>query len=370
MTDSCSKHVLHIAKKRIIESSEIERISTQFPEKISFIGSLPPDIIKTVPLRDRRNVTQQTDAAFSAFAESVAYIHVDNRIHYSVNEEEFKRYFPQITSKLNSIFNRNDVSISYIGSGTYKHCFVLKFGNNENCYVLQTFQNVINIYDDYPHGVLFEPQNCFTVYKQYSHGRMAKPFLAHPSSKEILSNGYILAKYIDSNHEYKKQLGKFLQRRIRVSNTDILNSTNTIRGITVDAGGFTNNHEHINESQIRYHWHELVQILDTLPVNFDIQNIYSHLNRKYIKYGNEFFTTMLWPKFTRKFNKKNKKTAKKILKSLRRLKIKCDKLSKNPDWEIVQNYILEDLQNLLPKRPGTKLFCPEVIYKILGTNQR
>ena len=369
MTDSTSKHVLHIAKKRIISSSEISQISNTHNDINAFIGSLPPEIVKEIP--EKKDITAQADFIFSVFSRSVAYVHVDSHVHYSLNTEYFQSYFPQITSELNKLFNRDDISVSYIGSGTYKHCFVLSFGKGaKNRYVLQTFQNVVNFDKDHAHGSVFEPQNCFTAYNKYSHGRIAKPFMSHPSNKEILSGAYILAKYIDSNHAYKKPIGKFLQRRTRVANTDILNTENTVRGITVDAGGFIENPEHITTPQIRYHWHELAQILDNIDFSIKDQDIYSYLYKRYIKYGHEFFNTMRWPRFIKNSPTRIKDKTRKILKSLHRLKLKCEKLSLNNDWKIVQNYIIQDMREIYPHNYQTQTFTPKIIFDIVGMKQR
>jgi len=312
------------------------------------MGALPSNIIKSIPEHQRKSITQQADAIFSDFASSVAYVHIEKHTHYSFHTEALRRYFPQIISNLNNLFNRGDISVSYIGSGAYKHCFMLSFGDNlENRYVLQTFQNVMNFDPDYcPHGVLYEPQNAFAVYKKYSHGRIAKPFMSHPSTKEILSNGYILTKYIDSNHSAKTKLGPILTRRTKITNTDIFSTDNTIRGISVDIGGFTENPEHITAPQIRYHWHEIAQILDKIDFSPKATDIHIRLCAEYEKYGDNFFNTTLWPKITRHFDTKDKKAAEKTLKSLRRLKIKREKLSQNDDWEIVQKYLVEDLKSL------------------------
>ena len=371
MTNTTSKHILHTAKKRIIPSSEISQIYDIHDGMNSFIGALPPEIITQIPKEKKKDVTKRADFIFSVFSRSVAYVHVDSHVHYSLNEEHFKSYFPQITSELNKLFNRNDISISYIGSGTYKHCFMLSFGKGtQNRYVLQTFQNVVNIYKDHAHGSVFEPQNCFTAYTGYSHGRIAKPFMSHPSNKEILSGAYIVAKYIDNNHAYKKPIGKFLQRRTRVLNTDVLNTDNTIRGITIDAGGFIKNPEHITAPQTRYHWHELAQILDNINLSINDKNIYMYLYKKYIKYGNKFFDTWYWPRFIKKSPTSTKDKTSKILKSLRRLKLKCEKLSVNPDWKIVQNYIIQDMRVIYPHDYQTQTIFPEIIFDIINTNQR
>ena len=371
MSDLTSKHILHIAKRRIVPPKEIGQMSESNGHKNTFIGALPYDIITNISREQISTVTQRTNEIFSGFARSVSYIYIDKHEHYSLANEPFKRYFPQITHELNSLFNRNDISVSYIGSGTYKHCFVLSFGKkSQNRYVLQAFQNVINVDSDYPHGVLFEPQNCFTAYKKYSHGRFARPFMSHPSNMEILSGGYILTKYIDSKHVYKKSLGKFVQRRTGATNTDILNANNNVRGITVDAGGFTENPEHITTPQIRYHWHELAQILDNINFSILDKDIYSSLYKRYIKYGAEFFDTMRWPKLIKKFPAKHRDKTRRILKSLRRLKIKCEKLSLIPDWQIVQNYIIKDMHEIYPRNYKTQTFFPEIIFDIIGMKQR
>ena len=368
-----SKHILHIAKRRIITPAEMSCLLQNDTNTNGFIGALPKDVIKDFPDFARADITRKADFIFSDFARSAACIRVTSDSHYSYYNESFKRYFPPIICGLNELLNRGDVSISYIGSGGYKHCFLLSFGNNStNRYVLQTFQNIINFdSENFPHGVLWEPQNYFSIYKQYSHGRIAKPFMARPSSMEVLSPGYILVKYIDSNHPYKTRLGNFTILRTKVTNTDVMGRNNNISGITVDAGGFIKNPEHIAEQKTHCHWHQLAQIFDNMNFSTDLFDVYSTFDNIYTHVGdNEFFNTINWPKFLRHINRDKRDVARKTLKSLHHLKQKCAELSCKNDWETVQEYITADLKHVLLYNYGNFKYRSKIIDDILRVKQR
>ena len=372
MTDIKSKHILHVAKRRVITAGEMAQQHKQHPETIGFIGALPPKIIKNIPQSNRGNVTKQADAIFSNFAKSAAYIRVTSDAHYAYYNESFKRHFPSIICGLKETLNRNDIAISYIGSGAFKHCFLLSFGQDiDNKYVLQTFQNVVNFDPEYfPHGILWEPQLYFTTYKKYSHGRVAKPFIARPSTTEILSNGYILIKYIDPKHTYKTKLGHFATRRTQMTNTDTFGKDNTIHGITVDVGGFIENPEHISAQKTRYHWNEIAQVLDKINFSKDTTEVFGTLEKIYQEYGKTFFDTTKWPEFIKSFKENERATAKKILKSLLHLRNKCEKLHFNNDWEAVQKYILSDLKHICSYDYKNPEFKSEIINTLLQTKQK
>ena len=372
MTNFVSKNLLHIAKRHVIPPAEMSQIFQTGATKNKFIGALPPEIIKNIPAQHRGTVTQRADSVFSDFAQSVAHISVSGDTHYTYYNESLKKYFSPIVYGLNSVLNRDDTEISYIGSGTFKHCFLISFGqDSSNRYVLQTFQNKINFDpDNFPHGVLYEPQNYFTTYKKYSHGRVARPFMAHPSTKEVLSDGYILVKYIDSNHPIKQQLGRFTKQRTNMINTDTHGQNNTIRGIAIDTGGFVTNPLHIAAHKTRNDWHELAQVLNNINFSKEMKDVYLILDKIYGKYGNTFFDTTFWPKFLQKFPGDKRDTVRKTLKSLQRLKLKIEKIHTNPEWATLQQYIFDDIKHVALYDYGNFVFYSEIINDILRFNQR
>ena len=372
MTNFVSKHVLHIAKRRVIPASEMSQILHTGANKNDFIGALPPEIIKKIPMQSRGEIPRNTDAVFSNFARNVAHISVTSDVHYTFYKESFKKYFPSIICGLKKLLNRDDITMSYIGSGTFKHCFLLSFGQDSlNRYVLQTFQNKINFDPDiFPHGVLYEPQNCFTTYKKYSHGRVARPFMAHPTTTEILSDGYVLVKYIDSNHPIKQQLGRFTTQRTNMISTDTFGKNNSVRGITVDVGGFVQNPTHIAAKKTRHNMHELSQILNNMNFSKEFKGVYSTLDKIYGKYGDVFFDTTFWPKILQNFQSNKRDSVRKTLKSLQRLKWKIEKIHMNADWEILQQHIFNDLNHVALHDYGNFGFYSEIINDILCVKQR
>lgn len=372
MINHTSKHILHIARRRIIPAAEMSYILKNCSNKNRFIGAMPPEIIKSIPAQSRGDITRRTDEIFANFARDVAHVTVSSSVHHSYYNESLKKYFPQIIYGLGNILNRNDISISYIGSGNYKHCFLLSFGeDSSNRYVLQTFQSKVNFDPEYcPHGVLYEPQNCFTIYKKYSHGRVARPFMARPTTTEILSDGYILVKYIDSAHPTKGSLRHFVDQHTQMTNTDFLGKDNTVRGIAVDIGGFIKNPEHIAAPQTRYKLHELTQIFNNIDFANGTSDVCSTLDDIFVKYGNEFFNTTLWPKFLKKIPHDKRDTARRTLKSFRKLKIKSDKMAHDPDWDVISEHIIKDLKYVLTYSYGTAKFHSEIINDILHINQR
>lgn len=368
MTNFVSKNLLHVAKRRLVTPAEMSQITN----KNKFIGALPPEIITNIPAQHRGEITRHADSVFSDFAQSVAHISVSSDAHYTYYNESFKKYFPPIVHRLNSILNRGDTEISYIGSGSFKHCFLISFGqNSSNRYVLQTFQNKINFdAENFPHGVLWEPQTYFTTYKQYSHGRIAKPFMARPSTKEVLSDGYILVKCIDSNHAIKQKLGRFSGLRTKMYNTDTHGQNNSIRGIAVDAGGFVTNPTHIAATKTHHNWHELAMVLNHIDLSKELRDVYSKLDILYGKYGDTFFDTTIWPKLLQKFPGDKRDKVRRTLKSLRRLKCKVEKIHTDPEWGTLQQYIFDDISHVALYDYGNFGFCSMVINKILRLNQR
>ena len=152
MSNNKSVHILHSTKRRFVSSDEI----TATGNNDTFIGALPPNIITKIPFDSRGTITKQTDNIFSNFASAVSHLSVFKYVPYSFNSGYFEKYCSQAVQELNAVFNTTDTDISYIGSGEYKHCFMINFEqDSKNSYVLQAFHNIM--YCDLYHGVKFEP---------------------------------------------------------------------------------------------------------------------------------------------------------------------------------------------------------------------
>ena len=222
-------------KKEYITAEKLNRFRAKIPDGERRIGSLPYDWIKRIEKDKISDITRSACDVFEKF--SIEIEDISNRYTGKVDKlENLKQAQSALLQSLQKILKRKDIDITYVGSGSLKHCQRLDVGKYS--YAVSTFKSeksANRLFSDYfcrGHGKGNEPQSLFTLFKRGSHGRFVKPFLANLSGMYD-AGGYILSKFIDENHPKKTELGTFLAERAFVYNTD----PNIIRGISIESGG-------------------------------------------------------------------------------------------------------------------------------------
>lgn len=350
-----SKNLLHVFKKRLINAQQIDKILKSCPNSQRLIGTLPFDFFKNIPKTERANITQTVGDIFERFSIETDQIE-DSRVAYALG---ISNATENLTSVLKKVLKRDDISCKYIASGSFKNCHKLSIGNFS--YALSTFKKYplfdIRGYYIESHGKGNEPQNIFTIYNRFSHGRICRPFLANLSTEKD-KGGFILSKYIEPQHPAKKELGKFVKNRNYLKNKDVRG--NSINGIYIEAGGFVLNKGYIKEKQLRTEWKQYAENIDSYI------EILNNKNGAYIEdlILNSDINTF---DFINKLNPKNKKTALKMLKHLKRLDDLKQKSIKNGTYTELQKLLKEDFCKLYPFNLYSKEFNPEAtelqIYK-------
>lgn len=374
MNENKSKRILHLAHHEIVDIWQMKRfIDYQYGVQRR-LGSLPLSIIKNYKKEDIKELTEKADKLFQKFSKDVSVIAVDTRITNKLNSLRFSCEIENFQDELQDLFQDPNIVVEYIGSGSFKHCFSIKFDNGYK-YTIQTFHNHAPMRQDWmQHGMIFEPQNYFMVYHNYSRGRIAKPFMSYTTTSEFCSGAYILTKYINTSYPYKQNRGEFVYSRDKVISFDVNNPRNVKHGVIIDIGGFDYNLDHIKDSKTRNKRHEFAQILD----NFDLHNYKNHkifdsLFLKYKQMGDTFFDTTKWPNIIYELPKKQQDIAPRILRLLLHLKNKRETMEKSGDYTKIKPLISQDFINIFDGNPKYYVFIkpefyPEIICEILGIN--
>ena len=257
-----TEKILHLRtiKKEYITAEKLNRFRAKIPDGERRIGSLSYDWIKRIEKDKISDITRSACDVFEKF--SIEIEDISNRYTGKVDKlENLKQAQSALLQSLQKILKRDDIDITYVGSGSLKHCQRLDVGKHS--YAISTFKSeksANRLFSDYfcrGHGKGNEPQSLFTLFKRGSHGRFVKPFLANLSGMYD-AGGYILSKFIDENHPKKTELGTFLAERAFVYNTD----PNIIRGISIESGGCIYNKKYIKDAKLRALWTKFAGILD------------------------------------------------------------------------------------------------------------
>ena len=297
-----SKNLYHVVKKRNLNQNELSSYLITHPEFNRLIGALPYDWLKAASGNDRKILSDNIAAAFSEFAQAICDIHTRRTFEVIRGATlRFKKFQRILEQKLKEILQREDIEVNYTGSGSFKHCHKIKVGDYD--YALSTFINnegwvsekYSNYFNECFQGKGYEPQNIFTSYKNGEHGRWAKPFFSRVAGLDD-TDGFILSKFITKSRTEKSSQGIFERKHLRVKNYDYARR-NTIRGVSVDAGGSVINDNFIENSELRNHWLGLARVfdnmneivenykyrrLDNLIAN-DIKNNIDVFNKNYLK---------------------------------------------------------------------------------------
>ena len=263
-----SKNLYHIVKKRSINQHELSSYIIAHPEFNRLIGSLPYDWLKcALPSKDIKFLSESIALFFAEFAKAISDIHTRRHLETIRGAVlKFKKFQKVLEQQLKDALQRQDISVNYVGSGSFKHCHRITVGNYD--YALSTFINnedwlnekYSNYFNDYFQGKGYEPQNVFTLYKKGEHGRWAKPFFAKVAGKDD-ADGFILSKFIKKSGAKKSPQGIFERKRLKFINNDYA-SRNTINGVFVDAGACVINNDYIENKEVRYLCLELARTFD------------------------------------------------------------------------------------------------------------
>ena len=261
------KNFYHYIKKHNLNQKELCDYLHIYPNTKRVIGSLPYDWIKSIPQDEIPKILDNITQSFSKFSEMLSSIHIKN--HFQVirgAKVRMKKFQKQLQRELSEILKRDDISIEYLSSGSFKHCHKLSIGDYK--YALSTFiendgwldKKYSNYFNEFNQGKGYEPQNSFTLYKNGEHGRWTKPFIAK-IARENDSDGFILSKFIDTTRKAKFLQGIFERKHLKIKNEDY-GARNLVQGVCCDTGGSKFNSEFISNKELRKLWQGLAHRFD------------------------------------------------------------------------------------------------------------
>ena len=216
------KNFYHFIKKHNINQTELCDYFNTYPNTKRVIGSLPYDWIKYIPKNEIPQVLGNIAQSFSKFSEMISSIHTKNRLEAIRGAKvRMKKFQKQLQRELSVILKRNDISIEYENSGSFKHCHKLSIGDYK--YALSTFidnngwldEKYSSYFNEFNQGKGYEPQNCFTFYRNGEHGRWIKPFIAK-IARENDSDDFILSKFVEPNRKAKFIQGIFERKHLKI----------------------------------------------------------------------------------------------------------------------------------------------------------
>ncbi|HIU92956.1 MAG TPA: hypothetical protein IAD26_07475 [Candidatus Limenecus avicola] len=337
------KNLLHLFKKKSISAEKLDNYLQQFPKTGRNIGALPYDWIKSVNPENRALVTKQVQDTFTSFSRETAPTKGKSKIFgwEDVDPELFAAAHKKLVDSLKRILKRDDISVSYAGSGAVKNCHRLDVGDYS--YALSAFRDenaAKKGFEDYylrAHGRGNEPQNALTAYRQGSHGRFAKPFTVRISAQND-DGGYILSKFIDT--QKKAPIGKIQESRGRFINVD--RSEDTINNIHTDIGGCLWNPRFIKKKKYKNAWEYFARMLDLhsarleKPRAIDVQAYLLEQKRKGVDILSPDFVNHM------QLKKPDKAIAIKFLNSLRKVNLQKEKLLLSGDFKMIKKLLSED----------------------------
>lgn len=261
------KNLYHYIKKHNLNQKELCDYLKAHPNTNRVIGSLPYDWIKSIPKNEIPQILEKIAQSFSDFSEMLSSIHTKDRFRAIRGAKvRMKKFQRQLQRELSETLKRDDISVEYVNSGSFKHCHKLSIGDYK--YALSTFiennswleKKYSNYYNEFKQGKGYEPQNCFTLYKNGEHGRWTKPFISKIASEND-SDGFILSKFIDSTRKAKFIQGIFERKHLKIKNDDY-GIRNLVQGIYCDTGGSSFNSEFIKNKDLRKLWQGLARRFD------------------------------------------------------------------------------------------------------------
>ena len=261
------KNFYHYIKKHNLNQKELCEYLNAYPKTNRVIGSLPYDWIKSFPKNEIPQILENVAQSFSKFSQALTSIHTKDRFEAIRGAKvRMKKFQKQLQRELSEILRRDDVSVEYENSGSFKHCHKLSIGDYK--YALSTFidndgwidKNFSDYFNEYNQGKGYEPQNSFTLYKNGEHGRWIKPFIAK-IARENDFDGFILSKFVEPTRKSKFLQGIFERKHLKIKNDDY-GMRNLVRGMYCDTGGSAFNADFIENKELRKLWQGLARRFD------------------------------------------------------------------------------------------------------------
>ena len=346
-----TKNLYHRAKNRYISAEALDIFCRTFPDADKRLGALPYNWVKDIAKEEIPALTIRCDEAFKNFSSEVAEI--TEKVTGYFNYKNFDKSIEKLTNILKTLLKRDDISISYVGHGRIKHCHKIQVGDYS--YALSTYMHpdklelmFANYFNGY-HGRGEESQNIFMRYKRGSHGRTARPFMSRVSDKTEKTGGYILSKFIESDHSEKIPLGKWQTRRQFIRDEDAHNTKN---GISIEAGGCKANSCYISNPQLRANWSSFAKILDELSGPVNITRLEQKSVIDLLSKARENNIDILDKEFLASIDflpENHLKFVKKIIKRVKTLRKLRNRLEKQGKYEPVKELLKKDFEAMYPE---------------------
>lgn len=130
------RNLLHWFKKRSVSAENLNKYLKLKPDADRNIGSLPYDWIKAFDESERPKITRLVQDTFCSFSKETAGAKGKN-LRY-ISPELFLQAHEKLAAALKNILKREDISVSYQGSGALKNCHRLDIGDfRMRCVVLE-----------------------------------------------------------------------------------------------------------------------------------------------------------------------------------------------------------------------------------------
>ena len=202
------------------------------------------------------------------------------------------------------------------------------------------------------HGRGYEPQNAITAYKRGAKGRWAKPFMVRVSSEND-DGGYILSKFIE--HQRKSPFGNMQKANDFYINYD--ESEDVINNINTDFGGCCPNENYMCDKLLK-HWRKyFAKMLDNNSMSV---NHYSKQRvQKFLLEQKHNGVDILNDDFIKSVNtlfpEEDAKFARKLIKSLKKVRKQKDILISQQKYDLVKDAIQKDLDNVFTFHPDKEM---------------
>lgn len=342
--------ILHLQtiKREYIPAERLVQFLSLTPNVDRRIGALPYDWIKTSEKSKIPDITRRTGDVFERFAKEI-----DDIPDKAADELKLKTAQQVLVNALKKILGREDIKVSYAGNGALKHCQRLDVGSYS--YAFSTFKSEKTArkqFSDYFHrgqGRGNEPQTIFIAYNRDSHGRWAKPFMANMSGADD-KGGFILSKFIDSNHPAKRSFGLMEKQRKYIYNFD----PNYIHGVCIEAGGCVPNKKYIQNSKERNIWMRFSKIIDSQVELLKQNEKCAQVHETLVEASRRGEDVLSFD--TSIFLEQEKKAADKMIKALRKVHEFKEKLIQEGKFENIRKLLNEDMIDAFPYSVYSKEF--------------
>lgn len=354
------RNLLHWFKHKSINAEKLNKYLELKPDTERNIGTLPYDWIKSFEDLERPKITQMVQDTFCRFSKETAG--AKGETQRFVNPEIFAESQEKLVAALKKILKRDDIAVSYKGSGALKNCHRLDVGGYS--YALCGFRDGTAAkkgFEDYfvkAHGRGNEPQNAITAYRQGAHGRFVKPFTVRISGNSD-EGGFILSKFVEK--QTKAPIGMLQESRGRFINID--KSYDTINNINTDIGGCIVNPRFITNKKVKHNWLYFTKLLDIQTAR--LSNHRAADVQKYLLEQKHKGIDILAPEFISqiKLPAEEKSIAVKMLRGLKKVRAQKEKLIQNGEFENIKKLLGEDISFVYCGKKKSSEFVKDVVQK-------